>query len=43
MFYHDDIKTSTTDQQPPHSPAGITLPYILLQSYSHPEPVKCYQ
>jgi len=28
------------DQQPPHSHKGITLPYILLQSSSHSEPVK---
>jgi len=27
------------DQQPPHSPTGITLPYILLQSFSPYEPV----
>jgi len=36
-------KTSTMDQQLPHSPTGITLPYILFQSSSHPQPVKCYQ
>jgi hypothetical protein len=39
MHYHENIKTNPMDQQLPHSPTGVTLPYINPQSSSHFEPI----
>jgi hypothetical protein len=40
MLYHENIKTNPMDQQLPHSPTRVTLPYINPQSSSHSEPIK---